>query len=548
MPATSAKYAAEADVAAVDGSSISRRRFFRLALSAAGAIAGLAAGETVLAQLMGSSPFSFSSYRPPRINPAGCAPRVPSAHLPDRFLWGTSTAAYQVEPRLHYTDWAQWLKTHGSGDNPDLGPDFVHLNFDGTIGGYFREYLDAARAMGQTSFRLSLDWSRLQPEKDGPYDLNALKMYHTVLDACLERGLLPVVTLFHYVLPLWAHNPAKPRSSLGGWAGPKTVPPERVPIIDYFVRFSSDMVAEYGAKIGLLIPFNEPSGAALAEYVAGNFPGPGKLNFEAARRAQIAMAHAHAAIFDSVKEQNRLVPIGVAQGVRIFEPMFGTPGNRDAAAKLSYVTNWQFIDAVTAGTADWNLDGAADVSQAPNLAGRLDFIGINYFTRTNVLSVLPPLPLAQRHRGLPDEAIPGLKPEDPTEMGWRVEPEGLYEALLQAWSRYRLPLFVTENGIAERPPDTRRPKYIRDHVAQIERAKWMGADVRGYFYWSLMDNFEWDRGFKPPFGLLTILPDHPGQFRWTRGAFAYERIIRNHGAHGSLSDPLPKHAQAPDNC
>jgi beta-glucosidase/6-phospho-beta-glucosidase/beta-galactosidase len=119
---------------------------------------------------------------------------------------------------------------------------------------------------------------------------------------------------------------------------------------------------------------------------------------------------------------------------------------------------------------------------------------------------------------------------------------------LQAWSRYRLPLFVTENGIAERPPDTRRPKYIRDHVAQIERAKWMGADVRGYFYWSLMDNFEWDRGFKPPFGLLTILPDHPGQFRWTRGAFEYERIIRNHGAHGSLSDPLPKHTQAPDNC
>jgi hypothetical protein len=131
-------------------------------------LAGLVAGETVLAQLMGSSPFSFSSYRPPPINPAGCAPRVSNAHLPDRFLWGTSTAAYQVEPCLHNTDWAQWLKTHGSGDNPDLGPDFVHLNFDGTIGGYFREYLDAARAMGQTSFRLSLDWSRIQPEKDGP--------------------------------------------------------------------------------------------------------------------------------------------------------------------------------------------------------------------------------------------------------------------------------------------------------------------------------------------------------------------------------------------
>jgi beta-glucosidase/6-phospho-beta-glucosidase/beta-galactosidase len=205
---------------------------------------------------------------------------------------------------------------------------------------------------------------------------------------------------------------------------------------------------------------------------------------------------------------------------------------------MAYVSNWLFSDAVSAGTADWNVDGVVDDQTNPALQGRLDFLGINYFTRTRLLSILPPLTHTEGLRGLLDEVIPGFKPTNTSQMGWTIYPQGLFDAVTEAWDRYGLPVVNTENGFAERQPDTKRPAYIRDHVEELERARAAGVDVRGYFYWSLMDNFEWDQGFRPRFGLLSTEPGMPGVFRRTHGADELRSIIQGNGVSGTLGGRL----------
>jgi beta-galactosidase len=205
------------------------------------------------------------------------------------------------------------------------------------------------------------------------------------------------------------------------------------------------------------------------------------------------------------------------------------------------------LDAASTGDVDWNADGDYDDAHEgrgiAELRDRLDFVGVNYYTRTKVTGFPLGLRLGWgplKFRGVPLEELPFIgqffRPPNPTDMGWEVYPDGMHDALVWASQRYGRPIYVTENGIAEgASPDVRRPKYILDHVEQIQRAIADGADVRGYLHWSLMDNFEWAYGFRPKFGLLTVDRTDPTRpFRRTQGAEAFSEVIQSRGVTTQL--------------
>ncbi len=480
---------------------------------------------------------------PPPTQPAPLKP------VPDGFLFGAAVAGYQVERGLTTSDWRDWEGTTkwfgqpriANGDRAEDGPDFAHVNPDGTPGGHFREYLAKAREMGHNSFRFSLEWSRIQPEPGGPYDPAALRLYHAILAECRANGLTPMVTLQHFSLPRWVNDIHAPQKGLGGWAGAADSTPGQAPIVDAFARYAGDMAKEFKGEVEHWLTLNEPNLLATGGYLAGMQPGAGRVDPAALRRAFINMAYGHARAYDAIKAEDPNAQVGLAQHVRRFEPANPrSRRDRAAAAQLDYLNNALALDAITSGNVDWNGNGKLDGHEVEALRHRLDFVGINYYTRDKVSALPFKLPLGPfKLKGVPWTAILPMLPvigrllrtPDRSDMGWEVYPEGMYQSIKWAADRYKLPIFITENGIADaKTPDARRTKFLLDHMAQVQRALGEGADVRGYLHWSLMDNFEWNEGFEPHFGLLRVdFADPARPFAETSGARTFSEIIRARG-------------------
>jgi beta-glucosidase/6-phospho-beta-glucosidase/beta-galactosidase len=477
------------------------------------------------------------------------------------FLFGSAVSAHQVESGRHASDWHQWEQHDpwggsriDNGDRADDGPNFARVNPDGTPGGQFRAYLTKARAMGHNAFRFSIDWSRVQP-RPGPYDPAGIGLYRAILAVCRELGLKPVVTLQHFTLPTWIHDVEDPESGLGGWAGPAGAELGRAPIVDAFARFAGDMAAELGGEVDLWITINEPMVAATGAYVSGDFPPGHEIDLQGLRRAAVNMGLAHAKAYDAIKARDDAdadgdgvaAQVGLAQHIRRFIPHTGSAADAEAVTQLDYLGNALHLDAAATGDADWNadgrLDGPAEGRGRVDLKNRLDFVGINYYSRSRVIAysvsdgdvTVKGFPI--ENTGICTESSP-WKPENATDLCWEIHPDGMRESIAWAWARYHRPIYVTESGMAEVAlPDAKRPRFVVEHLDALERAAREGADVRGYLHWSLMDNFEWHKGFWPRFGLLRVdyrRPERP--FTETRGAQAYTEIIRAGGVTPAIRE------------
>ena len=481
---------------------------------------------------------------------AGALPR-----LPDDFLYGACLNPGQNETGLHNSDWWVWShmkdffgNAYGNGDTADGGTDFAHVNPDGTPGGHFKEQLAAAKKMGMNSFTYSLDWSRIQPTRDGPYDPAALRLYHALFQEMLKDGLKPIINIQHFVLPLWVYDPAHPDQSLGGWAGRGKDAPGSAPIVSAIARFAGDMAKEYGKEIKFWIPINEPMSDSVGRYFAGEFPGRGiPFDLHDEWKSVINMAYAHARMYDAIHANEPDAQVGVAQHLREYQPL--RPGNASdiaAASQTARYMNQVFLDAITTGDADWNgdgkLDGPAEGKAVPALKNRADWLGINYYTRDKVVGFPFGLSLGWgglKLRGLPISEIPyiahffqGPASDDSTE----IYPQGMYDCLMWAQRQYHLPMMVTENGIADgATPDKMRPKFILDHVAEMQKAMKDGANVMGYQHWALTRTFEWQDGLQYDFGLLRVNMKDPNRsFTWTDGAKTYAEVIAAKGVTAGL--------------
>jgi len=457
------------------------------------------------------------------------APPAPDAFIPPPvgsfpagFLWGTAVAPYQVEGGLHDNDWHQWetLCPGCSGDHADDGPDFWNQ---------YAVDLANAKSLHNNAIRLGIDWSRVFPTEasfpDAP-DAAAVARYHAILAEARAQGLEPMVTLFHFVTPTWIHDLTDPTKR--GWEDPAT--------IAKFARFAQWAAAEFGAEVDWWITINEPIVLVMAGWLSGDWP-PGK-TFQVQTMLDVVgnLAFAHAAAYDALHAHDAAdadgdgtaAKVSIASHNRVFQAK--DPGSDDdvrAADLLRYLNNRWFVNAVVYGDLDRNFDLDADdpgdAKGETRLAGRLDWIGLNYYSVSLVVAnpggefPLVGFPLMN---DLPRQGFDAPI----TAYGWSIYPEGLRE-VLDELRPYDLPIAITENGLAD-GNDTQRPRWLIDHLYVLAKAIDDGIPVEGYFHWSLMDNFEWSAGYCPQFGLFRVDRQSPARTRTAgEGATVYRRII-----------------------
>ena len=380
--------------------------------------------------------------------------------------------------------------------------------------------------MNANAYRLSIEWSRIFPRStegattgdlDALADQSALAHYRQVLTAIRAAHMTPFVTLNHFALPLWLHDPIAARNAFAG-VGPDDPPPSygaagwldpRAPA--EFAKYARYIAAKLGNLVDYYSPINEANVVAVQGYL--NVPGvfaswypPGVFNFQAVIGALMAEARANAAAYEAVKAEDPTARVGLVQHFIAFRPK--RPGqriDRTGARHADYLFNRTFLDAAIKGDYDANADGVIQPSEHhPELARKSDYIGINYYRTGDVTGLAQPL-----SKSIPlYDFIPKVEytkkdcPSTCSDLGWNISPASLRGLIPALGKRYRLPMYITENGIADRR-DRLRAKYIRDHVAAVRQAVRAGGDVRGYFYWSLEDNLEWSDGYAPKFGLFT---------------------------------------------
>lgn len=425
----------------------------------------------------------------------GPAPEPTEVAFPATFSWGAATAGFQIETGLADTDWGVWAATPGkiqNGDLPDAGPDaFAHVAED----------VAALLAAGLDGYRFSIEMARVYPTRaafdaDAP-DPAGLAAYDGLLAALDAGGIRPMVTLHHFVWPRYMSDPAL-AASPQGW--------ERDDAPAVFGAWCRRMAARYGDRVDLWVTINEPNVEAMIGYVAGYFP-PGVSDPDRLADVLRRQVSAHAACYDAIHDDDATdadgdgasALVSVASHNRLYEPADPTSA-ADLAAVAHSRNFWNLwlLDAVVRGDVDLDFDDVVDVTADPGLVGRADYIGLNYYgtSRINAAALkLPYVGVVPAQFDLPNE-----RPKN--DLGWDIYPPG-FGVVLDEVARYGLPVYITENGIAD-ALDVNRSRFTAEHLFEVGKAIARGIDVRGYYHWSIIDNFEWASGFCPRFGLFQV--------------------------------------------
>jgi beta-galactosidase len=490
---------------------------------------------------------------------------APASDFPRSFLWGPAISAFQTEAggrpahADRRSDW--WVWSHDaqniaaervSGDRVERGPGHWRL--------FRRDARLAQRRLGSNAFRLSIDWSRVFPRStarattprqlDKLADRAAARHYAVELAALRRRGMTPVVTLNHFTLPSWLHDPIAVREAFEG-VGPDDPPPAvgrggwlSRSTVREFGKFAAWAAWRYRRLVRLWVTVNEPMVVAVNGYVnvpgafAGWFP-PGVFSFTGAVRTVRNLVRANAAAYDAIHRHDPRARVGPVHNMVAFTPADpSSASDRRGARHADYIFNRLYLNAVIRGLDDRDVDGVIDPGERrAGLRGRADFVGLNYYFRSRVRGLAAPasttIPLF--------DFVPTTSyahPENPgappcpttcTDFGWEIYPKG-FRMVLRIAGGYGKPVYVTENGLAD-ADDDQRARYLVDHLSQLRAAMRAGeADVKGYFAWSLVDNFEWAAGYYPRFGFFSY--DRRTLARHERpSARVFRRIARS----GSLA-------------
>jgi beta-glucosidase len=416
--------------------------------------------------------------------------------FPAHFGWGAATAAHQVEGNNTNNDWWAFERRTGAisgGQKSGLACDWWN---------HAEQDFDRMAAMGHTTHRLSVEWSRVEPQ-EGAFDPKAIARYREMLQGLNRRGIQPMVTLFHFSSPLWL-------ARKGGWSNPAVVP--------LFRRFVRYVVDQLGDLVGLWCTINEPNVYCVLGYVFGEH-APGRRSLPLYFRVLGRLLEAHATAYRVIRAVDGSARVGIVKNVQILEPLLpGDAASGAAARVLDYLFNGLVLNAVQSGR--FGLPLGLGLSTHGPLVDSLDFFGLNYYYR---LRLSPPNWKQGRFMLL--KPTPGAEVSDSGREGpyGEVYPAGMYRALKRV-SVLRKPIYVTENGLPD-ADDDQRPRFLLTHLAQVQRAIADGVDVRGYYHWSFTDNFEWAEGWDLRFGLIAL--DEMSQTRIPRpSAELYSRIIR----------------------
>lgn len=406
--------------------------------------------------------------------------------FPKVFLWGAATSSHQVEGNT-LNNWSEWEQANAgrlaeeakikwklwqqekfpemfNPENYISGRACDHYNL-------FEKDFDLTKEGGHNAHRFSIEWSRIEPE-EGRFDEKEIEHYRQVIRAIRERGMEPFVTLWHWTNPLWLE-------AKGGCESRK--------FAECFSRYSEYVAGKLGGEVKFWITLNEPTSVIASGYISGNWP-PQKRSLFSALRLYSNFAKAHNYAYKHIHDADADAQVGFANMLHSFEAYDRSSLFDWLMVKIGrYITNKRMLNLTR---------------------GKNDFLTVQYYFHNRFKF--------PRRMHLHD------KPE--TDMGWEIFPEGIYH-IIKRLKKYNLPIYITENGLAD-IADEKRTDFIKDHLKWIHKSIEEGADVRGYFYWALLDNFEWDKGFWPRFGLIEI--DYKTLERKPRKSFyEYAKICKS---------------------
>jgi len=437
------------------------------------------------------------------------------------FVWGAGTAAFQIEGATTVDGrgesiWDRFAATDGKVVGGDTGePACEH---------YYRwsEDLDLMRDLKLQGYRFSVSWPRIQADGRGPANPKGLDFYRRLAEGLRERGIVPMATLYHWDLPQALQDE-------GGWASRD--------VVERFAEYSRLVLDGLDGVVEDWVTHNEPWVTSILGYAYGT-KAPGLRDWPSALSAAHHALLAHGVVVREFRESGRAGRIGITLDLTVANAANATDADREAALRLDGHHNRWYLDAILRGGYPADMVdfyerqiGPLDAIHAGDLetiAQPIDFLGVNFYR--------PNLVTADDDSVLQLREVPQDREE--TAMGWPIVPEALTELLVRVKRDYGdLPLVITENGAAfddlldgDAVDDERRVGYLREHIAAIDRAREQGVDVRGYYVWSLLDNFEWECGYDKRFGIVYV--DYPTQRRIPkRSALWYRDLItsRNGG-------------------
>lgn len=415
--------------------------------------------------------------------------------FPYGFYWGAATSAHQVEGGNH-NDWSEWeyancerlaaeaarrhaktctripdyiLNPPAGGPNPLQPENYISGRACDHYNRYEQDF-DIVKQLGHNAHRFSIEWSRVEPE-EGKFNEEAIEHYRKVILALRARGVEPFVTLWHWTMPPWVRDK-------GGVEG-KNFP-------CYFAFYAKYIVEKLKGEANIWITLNEPTSVIFNSYKRGAWP-PQKKSFISAQRVFKNLAQAHKSAYAEIHKVQNNALVGFANILTFYEPASRFFLDKLSTVVAEYFGNKKFF----------RLTGDTH-----------DFFAVQYYMHAKI--------------SFPSKS--NIKGDNNSDMGWEIYPEGICH-LLKDLKKYDKPIYITENGLAD-ARDEKRAKFIKDHLLWINKAIQEGVDVRGYFYWSLLDNFEWDKGFWPRFGLVEV--DYKTLERKIRpSAWEYAKICKN---------------------
>ena len=476
----------------------------------------------------------------PTEQPTGAA--APVLAFPPGFVWGTATAAYQIEGAVSEDGrtpsiWDTFSHTPGKvagGDTGDVADEHYHR---------YVEDVALMRELGLNSYRFSIGWPRITPEVTahqlGPVNPAGLDFYSRLVDELLGAGIKPAATLYHWDLP-------QALEDAGGWTDRRTA--------ERFAQYAEVVGSRLGDRIDTFITLNEPWCSAYLGYASG-VHAPGRTEPAAALAAVHHLNLAHGLAVSSLRRSAPDAEVALTLNPAWVRPASDSPADIASAERIDGLATRVFLDPclrgsypadvqeATASVTDWSFVQPGDLEL---IHQPIDALGVNYYTPTVVRSHdgTSPREESDGHGGGAASAWPACEdiefPRQPgpyTEMGWSIDPRGLRELLLRMSREHPdLPLYVTENGAAYPDVvgadgavhDDDRIAYLQQHIAAVHEAIEEGADVRGYYLWSLLDNFEWAYGYSKRFGIVHV--DYATQRRTVKdSARWYAEVIRRNG-------------------
>src|ERR1700692_2741049 len=434
-------------------------------------------------------------------------------NFPDGFLWGISTAAHQVEGRNENNQWSDWeCSGHiRNGERSGSACDWWN-NAE-------RDF-DLAREMGLNALRMSIEWSRIERQPD-QWDLQAIKRYRQMLEGLHQRGIRPMLCLHHFTHPRWFERD-------NGFLSTNAE--------DIFERFTRRVVAEFGDLCGYWVTFNEPNVFAALGYVLGEFPPGEKGKIGTALRILHSMARCHERAYRAIHELQSHAQVGWAHNYAIFEPARAAfPPDRWITRLVNHLFNETFLAIIDHGKSLFPLNLLN--GNVRHVQGACDFVGLNVYSRFHVSFSL-------RHASqlFANVFVPADVPQGDSgaEKPYGEAYPAAIRLAVERFSRLGKPIYILENGVPD-AQDRIRPWLIVNAVKELDRLIAKGNDIRGYFHWTLTDNFEWSEGWGLRFGLVAL--DSSTQQRTMRpSGHLYSAIAKANGMSLDLAErfaPVP---------